>query len=71
MGISILLSMQGGETQRYNDDEKAVTQEMCIEGGVIGVRVTWQRKDSVDAAVFLYSPPPPPGFEGQGTVGAV
>lgn len=70
MGIFILLSMLGGETERCNDDEKAVTQEMCIEGGVIGVCVTWQSKGSVDAAIFLYSPPPP-GFEGQGTAGAV
>lgn len=39
MGISILPSMQGGETEQCNDDGKAVTQEVCMEGGVIGVCV--------------------------------
>lgn len=61
MGISILPSMQGGETERCNDDRKAVTQEVFMEGGVIGVCVCviWQRKGSVDAAVVLYPRPPP------------
>lgn len=39
MGISILLSVQGGETERRNNDGKAVTQEVYMEGGVIRVCV--------------------------------
>lgn len=47
MGISILPSMQGGETERCNDDGKAVTQEVCMEGGVIGVCVSFGRERAV------------------------
>ena len=43
MTISILLSMQAGETERCNDDGKAVTQEECMEGECVCVCVGRER----------------------------
>lgn len=60
MGISILLSMLGG-AEWCNDDRKAVVQESCMEGGVLGeVCVTWQRQGGVDVALL----PGRPGHSG-------
>lgn len=65
MGISILLSMLGGGggAEWCNDDRKAVVQESCMEGGVLGGQCVSLGRDRV---VLMW----PSFLEGRATVGA-